>query len=139
MEKKKAIQKHYRYYEATDDELKVIAAKELGKEDITYPEVCLIIQRLFPNNMIASGLFDAFLIFDVKDDGVRIDPPKDYYHLLDMPSQNGNNPDDKVILLEKMINHLEDLKIVPHPSWYEVLTKIKGEPGHGQQTSNLNS
>jgi hypothetical protein len=78
---------------------------------------------LYPENLICSGLFDAFLVFDIIN-ATRKDPPKEAY-------ANLTTTVKKSALLERIIAALNEGGIEPHESWRIALAKSKGaeEPG----------
>lgn len=63
---------HYKYFEFTEVKIKDIIKKNIN--DVSKDEWFYLIQMLYPKNLIASGLFQPILIFEIKD-GYRVDPP----------------------------------------------------------------
>lgn len=91
--------------------------------DIEIVEAFSIVQALFPNYLVCSGLFDSFLLFEIKD-GRRIDPPKYFYnHFASYLN------DDKVAKCNKLIDEIMDLfeqnNITCDKSWYEYYEKTQ--------------
>lgn len=106
----------YEYYDFTEQIINEITKKDF--EDVTYKEWCILIQMVYPQNLIASGLFQPFLVFKIDDDGQRVDPPKKDFD--DITSINYKS----CLLLDIMdILESEDLKC--HASWYIKKAEIK--------------
>ena len=104
------------YYDFSEEIIKEIVKKHI--KDVTSEEWRILIQMLYPKNMIGSGLFQPILIFRINKNGKRVDPPLEAYN-------NVNDLKDKDCLLFRMINHIEkhsNLKI--HNSWYETKEKM---------------
>lgn len=74
--KKNIESKRYSYFDFNHEEIERIAKKNL--QEVSNDEIRLLVQALFPEYLQCSGLFDAFLLFDVVD-GERVDPPKYFY------------------------------------------------------------
>lgn len=106
----------YSYFDYDKKTIQKIAEKRVASLK-TY-DIRPIIQALFPDYLIGSGLFDAFLMFEIKN-GVRIDPPKFYYY--NLFSYLNNNKEKK---FNKLLNEIEDLfkknNIAYHESWEEL-------------------
>ena len=94
-------------------ELKFIAAKEVTS--VEYSEWCSLLQTLYPDKLICSGLFELFLVFEIKN-GCRKDPPQEHWGNLVTPGSDG-------ILLERFIAALREHGIKVHESWYEALER----------------
>ena len=105
----------YTYYEFTVEKTKDIAAKPVREVD--YNEWCSLLQMLYPNRLICSGIFDPFLVFEIVD-GKRKDPPKEYWPSINREGSSG-------VLIERFISALAEHGIKPHDSWYEVLAGCK--------------
>ena len=103
----------YIYYEFTEASLKFIAAKEVTS--VEYSEWCSLLQTLYPDKLICSGLFELFLVFEIKN-GCRKDPPQEHWGNLVTPGSDG-------ILLERFIAALREHGIKVHESWYETLER----------------
>lgn len=65
------------YYHYTETNIKKIISKDI--DEVKNEEWRTLIQMLYPDKMIASGLFQPILIFDIKDNGARKDPPIEAY------------------------------------------------------------
>lgn len=115
--------KRYDYFHFSNKIVEEIA--ETPIEKFTWGQAAVIMQALFPNNLICSGLFDSFLIFEVEN-GNRIDPPKFYYRSL---SSRVNNCDNKqqLRLIEVMLKLFETNNIKCHESWISYCEKYNKE------------
>lgn len=104
------------YYDFTEKEIaRVVKTNVKEVEAIDWR---MLIQMLYPTNMIGSGLFQPILIFRIGRNGKRIDPPIEAYNSLD-DMRKGD------CLLFRIIDHIEknsNLKI--DDSWYELRKKI---------------
>lgn len=105
-----------RYYDFTEKIIEKIVNKHI--KDVTSEEWRVLIQMLYPKNMIGSGLFQPILIFKISKNGKRVDPPLEAYNSI-------NDLKDKECLLFRMMDYIEknsNLKI--HNSWYIAKEKI---------------
>jgi hypothetical protein len=107
---------NYTYYEFTEQSIRAISAKHV--KDVESREWYTLVQMLYPENLICSGLFDSFLVFDIINQK-RKDPPKEAYADLVTAGK-------KSMLLERIIATLNEGGIEPHESWKSVLAKSKG-------------
>lgn len=119
-EDKKLIElsNRYSYYDFTEKEIKRVVNKNI--KDVTNNEWRMLIQMLYPRNMIGSGLFQGILIFKINKNGKRIDPPTEAYDRVD-ELHNGS------CLLFRIIDYIErygGYKI--DSSWYKAKEKISG-------------
>ena len=117
-DKKLIESERYRYYDFTEEIIKQIMSKNISK--VTNEQWRILLQMLYPKNMIGSGLFQPILIFKISKSGERVDPPLEAYNSIN--DLKGNN-----CLLFKIIEYIENnsnLKI--HNSWYEAKESIKG-------------
>lgn len=106
----------YKYYEYTEESIKEIVSKNVNA--IENNEWRTLIQMLYPDKMIGSGLFQPILIFKIKD-GIRIDPPIEAYDNIGVIK-------DGTCLFFRIIDYIEKhSKIKIDDSWY--LTKKKLE------------
>ena len=71
------IQKNNTYYEFNQEKVSEALIKDIGT--VEDSQLRMLIQLLYPNKLIASGLFQPLLIFNV-DDGKRQDPPLEAYN-----------------------------------------------------------
>lgn len=104
------------YYEFTEKIIEQIVNKNI--DDVASEEWRILIQMLYPKNMIGSGLFQPILIFKISPKGKRVDPPLEAYNSI-------NDLKDKECLLFRMMDYIEknsNLKI--HNSWYTTKEKI---------------
>ena len=68
----------YRYYDFTEEIVRKIVSKNIN--DVISEEWRILLQMLYPSNMIESGLFQPILIFKISKSGKRVDPPLDAYN-----------------------------------------------------------
>lgn len=109
----------YRYYCFTEKDIEEIVGKNINEVD--SEEWRILIQMLYPRNMIGSGLFQPILIFKVNNNGKRIDPPIEAYNSVDDLKDNS-------CLLFRIIDYIEknsNFKI--NDSWYKAKDKILKE------------
>lgn len=76
-DKKLIESERYRYYDFTEEIIKQIMSKNISK--VTNEEWRILLQMLYPKNMIGSGLFQPILIFKISKSGERVDPPLEAY------------------------------------------------------------
>lgn len=109
----------YSYYNFTEKEVEKIVNKDI--RDVSNDEWRMLIQMIYPKNMIGSGFFQGILIFKINKDGKRIDPPIEAYSRVD--ELNNNN-----CLLFRIIEHIEkNSKLKIDDSWYKTKEKILQE------------
>lgn len=109
----------YRYYDFTEEVVENIVSKCIN--DVENEEWRILLQMLYPSNMIGSGLFQPILIFKVSKSGKRIDPPLEAYNSIDDLKED-------TCLLFKIIEHIEqNSKFKIHNSWYKAKEKILKE------------
>lgn len=107
----------YKYYDFTEKIVEEIIDKHIN--DVTNEEWRILIQMLYPKNMIGSGLFQPILIFKISKNRKRVDPPVEAYNSIDDFKKNGD------CLLCRIISFIEknsNLKI--NDSWYKCKEKI---------------
>lgn len=105
----------YNYYEFTEEAIRAIAAKAAAfVEDSEWRS---LLQMLYPDKLICSGLFEAFLIFEIKN-GRRKDPPQEHWSDLVTPGSDG-------VLLERFIAALSEHGIEVDESWHTVVEMEK--------------
>ena len=106
----------YIYYDFTEEKVREIITKEI--EDVTNDEWRTLIQMLYPNKMIGSGIFDRALIFTISQKTHRrVDPPlRAYRDLYDNRGKEGS-------LLNQIYNALKKagLEDAIHESWKKEL------------------
>lgn len=106
----------YRYYDFTEEIVRKVVSKHIS--DVTNEEWRILLQMLYPSNMIGSGLFQPILIFKVSKSGKRIDPPLEAYNSI-------NDLKEGTCLLFQIIEYIEkNSKFKIHDSWYEVKEKM---------------
>ena len=115
-EDKSLIEKssRYKYYDFTKEKIKQIISKNIT--DVDNEEWRILLQMMYPNKMIGSGLFQPILIFKINKQGKRVDPPVEAYNKIDK------------VLLPKIMKHIEknsELKI--HNSWYDAKAQLLAE------------
>lgn len=110
----------YIYYGFTEEKVRKIIAKEI--KGVTNDEWRTLIQMLYPNKMIGSGIFDRALIFTINPKTHRrVDPPlRAYGDLQDNRGKEGS-------LLNQIYNVLKKagLEDVIHESWKEYCLEAK--------------
>lgn len=72
------IEKEYTYYHFSEEYIKSIISKDI--QEVDNKEWRTLVQMLYPDKMIASGLFQPILIFNVDNKGIRKDPPIEAYN-----------------------------------------------------------
>lgn len=109
----------YRYYDFTEEIVENIVSKYIN--DVENTEWRILLQMLYPRNMIGSGLFQPILIFKISKSGKRADPPLEAYNSIDDLKED-------TCLLFKIIEHIEqNSKLKIHNSWYKAKEKILKE------------
>ncbi len=107
------------YYEFTEDIIKEITSKNIN--DVTGEEWKILIQMLYPKNMVGSGLFQPILIFKISQKGKRVDPPLEAYNSVNELKNND-------CLLFRMMSYIEkNSNIKIHDSWYKAKESINKE------------
>lgn len=111
----------YKYYDFTEEVVENIVSKYIN--DVENEEWRILLQMLYPRNMIGSGLFQPILIFKISKSGKRVDPPLEAYNSIDDLKED-------TCLLFKIIEHIEqNSKLKIHNSWYKAKEKILKERG----------
>lgn len=106
----------YRYYDFTEEIVRKIVSKNIN--DVINEEWRILLQMLYPSNMIGSGLFQSILIFKISKSGKRVDPPLEAYNSI-------NDLKEGTCLLFQIIEYIEkNSKFKIHDSWYEVKEKM---------------
>lgn len=106
----------YMYYVFTEEKVRKIIAKEI--KGVTNNEWRTLIQMLYPNKMVGSGLIDGVLIFTISQKTHRrVDPPLRAYR--DMHDNRGKEGS----LLNQIYNALKKagLEDAIHESWKKEL------------------
>lgn len=124
-ENKKLIESaNCHYYDFTEKIIEKIVNKHI--KDVTSEEWRILIQMLYPKNMVGSGLFQPILIFKISKTGKRVDPPLEAYN-------NVNELKNNDCLLFRMMSHIKkNSNIKIHNSWYETKDKILQESGENE-------
>lgn len=113
----------YTYYDYDLQTIKDIA-KVNPQTELTYNNAATLVQVLFPEYLVCSGLFDSFIMFKVKD-GRRGVSPKYCYRSLDSYLNNNDKKDN--LLIEEIVDLFKQNNIDYNKMWNEVLERIKGE------------
>ena len=109
---------NYHYYEFTEEKILNIISK--SPRDLNTDEWFCLIQMIYPKNLIASGLFQPILIFEIKD-GYRVDPP-----ILAFDGIEVENKKIKNNLFSMIYQFLQDRGIVQfHSEWVNIKEKIE--------------
>ncbi len=114
----------YIYYDYDLQTIKDIAKVD-PQNELTYNNVATLVQVLFPEYLVCSGLFDNFIMFKVKN-GRREDSPKYCYRSLDSYLNNNNDKKDN-LLIEEIVDLFKQNNIDYNKIWDEALERIKGE------------
>ena len=110
---------NYTYYEYTPEIIQKIVNKH--PNDLSNDEWRTLIQMLYPDSLICSGLIQPILLFHIKDK-YRVDPP-----YLAFNSIVDKNKKINCTLYEKIYNFLLENEVVMQSGWKEVLETIKKE------------
>lgn len=108
---------NYNYYEYTPDMILAIVKK--NPEEVENDEWRALIQALYPDSLICSGLFQPLLLFHIKN-GLRVDPP-----YLAFNNLNEYNEKIKSSLFEKICDFLIDSGIELNDVWLKTLESVK--------------
>lgn len=110
----------YTYYVFTEEKVRKIIAKEI--KEVTNNEWRTLIQMLYPNKMVGSGLIDSVLIFTISQKTHRrVDPPlRAYGDMQDNRGKEGSLLNQIYSVLKKA--GLED---AIHESWKEYCLEAK--------------
>ncbi len=109
----------YKYYDFTEEIVENIVSKYIN--DVENTEWRILLQMLYPRNMIGSGLFQPILIFKISKNAKRVDPPLEAYNSI-------NDLKEDTCLLFKIIEHIEqNSKLKIHNSWYKAKEEILKE------------
>ncbi len=125
IENKNIIEKsnRYSYYDFTDVQIKNVISKDIY--DVSNKEWRMLIQMIYPENMIGSGLFQPILIFEIKKNGERKDPPIAAYNGIDDIKRDLIKAD---CLLFRIMNYIEENSNFSfHESWKICKEKILKE------------
>lgn len=125
LDKQYIEKERYSYYDFTEEIIKEIVSKKV--EDVTNLEWRKLIQMLYPRNMIADGLFQPIVIFNIDKNGKRIDPPIESYSSI---TEMRKNSEKNSCLFMRMMDYIEsNSELQIHDSWYEAKEKILNEEG----------
>lgn len=109
----------YAYFDFTKDKIQEIAKKDLS--ELKLNDTFYLVQALFPEYLISSGLFDCFLMFKIKN-GVRVDPPKYCYR--NLQSYLNNDTESKFnYLAGEIIDLFKNNGIDYNQNWNKLLAE----------------
>lgn len=108
----------YSYFDYTKEKIQEIALKNL--DDIKRIDANILVQALFPKYLICGGLFDNFLMFEIKNNR-RADPPKYCYY--DLTSYLNNNNEVKFNYLASEIIDLFKVNDIQYNEQWNKLLK----------------
>lgn len=110
----------YIYYDFTEEKVRKIIAKKI--KEVTNNEWRTLIQMLYPNKMVGSGLIDSVLIFTINPKTHRrVAPPlRAYRDVRDKRGKEGS-------LLNQIYNALKKagLEDAIHESWKEYCLEVE--------------
>ena len=107
----------YNYFDFSKEKIQEIALKDL--KDLKYNDAACLVQALYPQYLIGSGLFDGFLMFEIKK-GVRVDPPKYCYG--NLTSYLNNDKKTKFnYLAAEIIDLFKNNNIEYNQDWHKLL------------------
>lgn len=118
--KKRIEEAGYTYFDWVNREGVQAIARIRDIEKIPASDIYTIVQALFPEHLICSGLFDGVLLFRVKN-GKRVDPPEHYYRNLSSFLDNGNNGAQEHKLKDEIKDLFEKNGIKPSIGWLNYL------------------
>lgn len=124
IENYKNVEMFNRYYHYNEEIIKKIISKDV--RTLESEEWRTLIQMLYPDKMIASGLVQPILIFKIRADGKRIDPPIEAYDSVDQVKGVEN------CLIFRIIDFIESnstLKL--NFTWYEIRKNIEEKYKNG--------
>lgn len=107
----------YDYFDFNKDIISAIASKNVVNKELSANEIYTLIQAIQPTAMIADGLFDPILFFEIDQLGKRIDPPYAAWQNILEPDKTFN-----VCLVKEFVKLFKNNDISYHSSWNEVLS-----------------
>ena len=111
----------YSYFDYDKETIEKIAQKSLREDELSMNDCFHLVQALFPQYLVCSGLIDCFLLFEIKNN-VRIDPP--LYCYANLSAYLNNNKDAKCNrLVEEIIDLFKKNNINYHNDWDDFLKK----------------
>ena len=113
----------YKYYDFTEEIIKQIISKNIN--EVVNDEWRILIQMIYPKNMIGSGFFQPILIFDILKNGKRKDPPIEAYNGIADLKQDLIKVDCLLFRIMDYIKENSDLEF--ENSWYRAKEKILEE------------
>lgn len=124
--RKKIEEAGYTYFEWFNREGIQAIAWIRDINEIPSSDLYKIVQAIFPEYLICSGLFDGVLLFRIKN-GKRVDPPDHYYGGFNSFLDNGKNGKREHRLRDEIKDLFEKNGIKPSLSWQNYLEGKKGE------------
>lgn len=107
------------YYDFTEKEIARVIKTNV--KEVDNSDWRMLIQMLYPTNMIGSGLFQPILIFRIGRNGKRIDPPIEAYNGLDDIRKG-------TCLLIRIIDFIKNNSdFTINPTWYKHKNKVLEE------------
>lgn len=115
----------YNYFDYDFQTIEKIAKVDPTTDEFTYNNAATLVQALFPEYLICSGLFDCFVIFKIGN-GYRVNPPK--YCYSNLASYLNNNETKKYnLLIEEIIDLFKKNNIAYNKIWDELLNKVNNK------------
>lgn len=112
------IEKFYKYYHYDMEKIKEIISKDV--RTLNTEEWRTLIQMIYSDKMIASGLFQAILIFEIESNGKRKDPPIEAYDSVDQVKGIGD------CLIFKIMDFIESNSCLKfNDTWYSIRKKLE--------------
>jgi len=113
-----AERRSYSYFDYTKEKIQEIASKDLT--ELKVKDGFYLVQALYPQYLVCSGLIDNFLIFEIKK-GMRVDPPKYYYR--NITSYLNNDDKNKFNYLAAEIVDLFKVNNIEYNKLWDVLIR----------------
>lgn len=105
----------YSYFDYDRESVQAVAKKNI--KDVKQVDCFILVQALFPEYLICSGLIDCFLMFEIKNN-YRVDPPKYYYSTLGS-FLNNNKEVQANFLIDEIMDLFDKNNIECDNSWRE--------------------
>lgn len=121
----------YRYFDYTKEKVQAVASLTL--EELKVEDGFVLVQALFPKYLICNGIFDNFLMFEIKN-GKRVDPPKYFCGNLD---EYINNDENSNFLLEEIKDLFEKNEIHYSKDWVDLFLWNGLEVEHENSQRNV--
>ena len=108
----------YTYFDFSKEKITEIAQKPFS--ELTLLDGFSLVQALFPEYLICSGIFDCFLVFEIKNNK-RIDPPKYWFNSFGSYLNNKTNFN---LLCKEIIDLFRKNDISYHYGWDEYAKRV---------------